>query len=140
MPPAAPQKPTPGTLQTPLEQQPVGHVDALHAIAAHAPAMQRNPAPHAAAVPQVHAPLDEQALATFGSQAPQADPALPHTVTDRVVVQVEPAQQPKGQFAALHVFATQDPDVHRWFAPQEGPLPHLQDPAAQLSAALESHA
>jgi hypothetical protein len=113
-PPAVPQKPTPGALHTPLAQQPVGHVWALQAIGTQAPAVHLNEAPHAAPVPHAQAPAAVQLSAALASQAEHAAPPLPHAEKDRdVVVQTVPAQQPVGQFAAVHVFATQAPATHR---------------------------
>ncbi len=139
-PPPVPQKPTAATLQTPIAQQPLGHVVALQAIGMQLPPMHLFPAAQAGLAPHWHAPAAEHESAIRGSQEAQAAPAAPQAVAVRAVVHVEPVQQPFGQLAAVHGLLTQVLLMHCWLAPHAGPVPHLQAPVVQLLDAFGLHA
>jgi hypothetical protein len=118
--------------QAPAEQQPVGHdvPSQTQVLATH-----RWPGEHAVPVPHRQAPVAEQ-LSERASQATQVDPALPQAVTERLA-QTVPAQQPLGHEV---VSQTHRPLSQRCPPAQEGPVPHVQAPAAlQRSALLASH-
>lgn len=138
--PLRPQAPVVGAVQVVPLQQPLAHDAPSHT---HAPPEQRWPAPHAALLPQRHAPpLHPSAF--DGSQATHAAPLAPHCALVGAL-QVLPAQQPPAQVAALqpsHAWFTHVIPVHaaqatppvpqaavlvpawqRWFASQQ-PLGH----------------
>jgi hypothetical protein len=109
-------------------QQPVEHEAAVQM---HEPPEQTCPAAHAAAPPQVHAPVDEQPSAV-APHAMHAAPFVPHVPADGVV-QVGPEQHPVGHEAAVHV---QMPFEHTWPAPHAAAPPHEQAPVPEQPSAL----
>lgn len=127
--PAAPQLPRLGALQTPPEQQPVGHEVASQT---QPPETHRWPAAQAAAPPQVHAPAALQASLAAGSQPAQAPPGAPH-VRGASAVQVPAAQQPVGHEAASH---PQTPATQCWPALQAAAPPQLHAPDAEQVSAV----
>lgn len=91
-------------MHAPALQQPVGQLVASHT---QAPPTQRCPAPHAAPVPQRHAPVVQRS--PVRPQLVHAAPAAPQAVA-LVGVQTLPAQQPLGQLVASQ---TQAPPTQR---------------------------
>lgn len=119
------------TMHAPALQQPVGQLAALHT---QAPPTQRNPAPHAAPVPQRQAPEVQRSPAS--PQLEHAAPAAPQAVA-LVGVQTLPTQHPLGQLVASQTHA---PPTHRCPEPHAAPAPHAQAPLRQLSEAGAPHA
>lgn len=116
---------------TPALQHPVGQLAALQT---QTPPTQRRPAPHAAPVPQRHAPVVQRSPAR--PQLAQAAPAAAQAVA-LVAVQTLPAQQPLGQLVASQ---TQVPPTQRWPEPHAAPVPQAQAPLRQLSEDGAPHA
>lgn len=135
--PPEPQAPTAGVMHIRLEQQPPGQVWALQAVETQLPVVHFSVALHALPAPQVHLPLAaEHPSARLGSQLTQAAPAVPQAEKTGAV-HVAPAQQPLGQVVPVQAAVTHKRPRHCWPAPQAGPVPQVQVPAAeQVSAAL----
>jgi hypothetical protein len=113
----------------------LGQVVLLHVT--QTPPVQRCSPVQAAPVPQPHAPALQLSL-TIGSHAEHCTPPVPQA-SAVPVMQTLLAQQPLGQVAGVQAGATQAPPTHCWPPPQAGLAPHLQAPAAQVSAVFESH-
>ncbi len=80
----------------PDAQQPVGHDTPSQT---QVPFRQRCPAKHAATVPQLQTPADEQLSVSSTSQATHVAPGAPHAERDDGV-HVAPSQQPSGHDVA----------------------------------------
>ncbi len=111
---------------------PEQHPAQVAASQTHAPATQSCPAPHAALLPQRHAP-PEQLSALFASHAEHVPPLAPHALVWLPARQLLPEQQP-AQEVESH---TQLPDWQRWPAAQAASLPQRQLPLTQLSATVD---
>lgn len=77
-------------------------------------------------MPQEQLPPLEQVSAEIGSHALHAEPATPHSKSERDL-QVVPSQQPSGQESAPQ---PQMPPTHCCPAAHWGPLPHRHPPVA----------
>jgi hypothetical protein len=96
MAPAVPHAVADGVVHVVPEQQPLEHEVALHT---HTPPEHAWPVAHAAAPPQVQAPVAEQPSAVM-PQLLHVAPPVPQAAAEGMV-QVVPEQQPPGQLAAL---------------------------------------
>ena len=90
-----------------------------------APLTQALPAPQAAWLPHWHWPVAAQLSARVGSQVTQAAPPNPQVVVDGAA-QVDPEQQPPGQFVVLQSLQTPPPQMRpAQFWQTAPPLPQL---------------
>jgi hypothetical protein len=116
--PPVPQVASEVGVQTPLAQQPVGHVCALHT---HVPPTHAEPLPQEGLPWQVQAPaVASQPSLIFASHGTHTWPPMPQVAAEGVW-QTPLAQQPLGQDCALHTHA---PPTHAVPAPQVGFAPH----------------
>jgi hypothetical protein len=106
-PPPVPQAIAEGFVQVLFWQQPVGHEFASHT---HLAPEHSCPAAHAAAPPQVQAPLAEQPSAAE-PQFVHAAPAVPQVVAVVGVLHVFPEQHPLGQLVELQPLHAPLPQV-----------------------------
>jgi len=119
----------------PVVQHPFGHEVELQT---HWPcALHTCPTPQGGPCPQLHAPADEQLLASLEVQATHAAPSIPQ-VANAEVMHVFPLQHPFGHEVELQ---TQLPPLQICPAPQGAEVPQLHAPALeQLSALVATQA
>jgi hypothetical protein len=118
VPPPTPQLASDVGLQTPLAQQPVGHVCALQT---HVPPVHAAPLPQEGFPWQVQVPVvASQPSFFFASHGAHALPPMPQVAAEGAL-QTPPEQQPVGQDCALQ---TQAPPTQTVPAPHVGFAPH----------------
>ena len=109
------------------------------ALQTQAPPTQALPAPHAAWLPHWHWPVTAQLSAWLGSQVTQAAPPSPQVVLDGAA-QVDPEQQPPGQFVVLQSLQTPPPQMRPAQSWQRAPpLPQLLLLVPARQVAPEQH-